>query len=493
MSSTKNHMTQQRAAVISVHDEVAAGEVGDLSRFRELFYDCLSRRADTLFELTDAVLCADGPVGSLVGLSLVVEHRRGHGALYDAINAGRVEIDSLRWGLANLVLPRDDQGRIRLAVDISPWLRPGAETAPDRAFCHVHGRGKNASQMIPGWPYSLVVALESGRTSWTAPLDAVRVRPGDDVTDVTAAQLRDLLGRLVAAGQWQAGDPPILIAFDSGYDIVRLAYLLADLPVVLVGRVRSDRNFHLPPPARVPGQPGRSRRHGPMMDLDKPATHPGADVSTMTGTDRYGTAFADAFDAAHQQLQRRGAWKDHDGELPVVAGTLVRLRVDRLPGDRTPEPMWLWSSATGLDAAGVDRLWQTYLRRFDIEHMFRMWKQTLGWTKPHLRDPRAADRWTWLIITAYTQLRLARTLTADLRRPWERKPAEPDRLSPARVRRGFRHLRPKLACPASAPKPTRPGPGRPPGAKNKQMAPRPPVGKRNRRTKTVSTKRSKKP
>jgi len=30
-----------------------------------------------LFELTDAVLCADGPVRSLVDLTLVAEHRRG--------------------------------------------------------------------------------------------------------------------------------------------------------------------------------------------------------------------------------------------------------------------------------------------------------------------------------------------------------------------------------------------------------------------------------
>jgi hypothetical protein len=43
--------------------------------------------------------------------------------------------------------------------------------------------------MIPGWPYSFVVALETGRSSWTAPLDAVRLAPGDDAATVTAAQL----------------------------------------------------------------------------------------------------------------------------------------------------------------------------------------------------------------------------------------------------------------------------------------------------------------
>jgi hypothetical protein len=44
--------------------------LGDLDAFRGAFYDCLSLRADALFELTDAVLCAEGPVSTLVGLSL---------------------------------------------------------------------------------------------------------------------------------------------------------------------------------------------------------------------------------------------------------------------------------------------------------------------------------------------------------------------------------------------------------------------------------------
>ena len=41
----------------------------------------------------------------------------------------------------------------------------------------------------------------------------------------------------------------------------------------------------------------------------------------------------------------------------------------------------------------VNRCWQAFLRRFDIEHTFRFLKQVLGWTKPKLRDPAAADRW----------------------------------------------------------------------------------------------------
>jgi hypothetical protein len=111
-----------------------------------------------------------------------------------------------------------------------------------------------------------------------------------------------------------------------------------------------------------------------------------------------------------------------------------------------------------------------------LEHTFRLLKQTLGWTTPHLRDPAAADTWTWLILAIYAQLWLARRLTGDLRRPWE-KPAPPGRLTPARVRRGFRHLRQTTTRPARAPKPSRPGPGRPKGSRNKITAPRPELGK----------------
>ena len=146
-----------------------------LSRFRREFHACLAARADELTELADAVLCADGPVRTLAALSLAPGHRRGHGALYDAVNCGRIEIARLRRSLAGLPLPRAAGGRLMLAVDVSNWLRPGAAASPDRLFCHVYGRGRGQAQMIPGWPYSVVAALEPGRTSWTAVLDAIRL------------------------------------------------------------------------------------------------------------------------------------------------------------------------------------------------------------------------------------------------------------------------------------------------------------------------------
>lgn len=64
---------KERPLVKSLAAEQSAdAALGVLSHFRVEFYDCLYTRADALFEFTDAVLCADGPVTWM--------SRRGRGA-----------------------------------------------------------------------------------------------------------------------------------------------------------------------------------------------------------------------------------------------------------------------------------------------------------------------------------------------------------------------------------------------------------------------------
>ena len=89
-----------------------------LAAFRSEVYRCLARRPDALFELADAVLCKPGRVLMLAELSLEPGHQRGHGALYDALNCGRVQVTRLRWALAAMPLPAWDDGRIRLAGSV---------------------------------------------------------------------------------------------------------------------------------------------------------------------------------------------------------------------------------------------------------------------------------------------------------------------------------------------------------------------------------------
>ena len=84
--------------------------------------------------------------------------------------------------------------------------------------------------------------------------------------------------------------------------------------------------------------------------------------------------------------------------------------------------MWLWWSRVGAVPGRRGPVLAGVLAPVRREHTFRLFKQVLGWTAPKIRDPEAADRWTWLIIACHAQLRLARQLAADLRRPWEHPP-----------------------------------------------------------------------
>lgn len=462
----------------------AVDPLGVLARFRQGFHAGLYAREDALFELTDALLCTSVPIRTLVELSLAAEHRRGHGGMYAALNEGDLEPERLRWALAALPIPQARDGRITLAVDVSNWLRPDAGTSADRLFCHTYGRGRSKDQFIPGWPYSFVAALEPGPTSWTALLDAIRLAPSDDATVVTAAQLRAVVVKLVGAGHRVGADPPVIIVADAGYDVARLAYLLSDLPVLMVARVRADRVYRREARAHRPGMNGRPARHGARVKLPDPATWPEPDSAASASTARYGAADIRAWHRLHPTLTHRSGWLEYEGELPILPGTLIRLQVEHLPGSRGPDPVWLWCSAPEADRDLVTVCWTMFLRRFDLEHTFRFLKQTLGWTRPKLRDPGAADRWTWLVITAHTRLRLARPLAVDLRRPWE-APAPPAKLTPARVRRGFRNIRANLPELAGAPKPCKPGPGRPAGSKYKIKAPVHDVGKTEKRALTL--------
>jgi hypothetical protein len=326
-------------------------------------------------------------------------------------------------------------------------------------FCHVHGRGRSAGQMIPGWPYSFVAALGPGATSWTAPLDAVRLGPGDDPTEVTAAQLREVAGRLAAAGHWHPGDPDILVVMDAGYDVTRLAWLLAGLPLVVCARLRFNRVFYGPPPPKAPGLGGRPREHGDPVRCDDPATWAAPSATGRAETARYGAVQVSAWDQMHPKLAKLGGWARHPGKIPRIAGTLIQLRAARLPGYRELKPLWLWASITGAGQAQITTLWQAFARRFDLEHTFllRFFKQTLGWDAPLLRDPAAADRWTWLIIAACTQLRLAAALAADIRLPWQ-KPQPPGTLTPARIRRDSAASATQSALPQPRPNPPGPAP-----------------------------------
>ena len=427
-----------------------ASPLARLDLFRAELHACLTRRADALFELGDALLCTQA-FSALPHLSLEPVCRRGWGSVYDALSSGRVE------GLRDLLvasLPHADP--LVFAVDVTTWPRCDAECSPERGYYYHPSRHSAGQPIIAGWAFQWICQLSFDRDSWTAPVDAARLHPLDDTDRTAAAQVRALLGRLGDGG------PVPLVVFDAGYDSAQLSLDLAEQRVAVLVRLRSDRCFYADPPPPPPGKTGRPRRHGAKFNCADPTTWPAPTATLHTVDDQYGTVTVAAWSGLHPKQQRHPGHGSR-GPRPIVRGTIIRVAVERVPAKtRPPKVLWLWWAGPEGLTLDLDLAWRAYIRRFDLEHTVRFCTQTLGWTTPRPRHPEQADRWTWLVLACYAQLRLARQVVADGRLPWER-PRPPGRLSPVRVCRGFPRLLVRLGSPAATPKPAGRSPGRPKG------------------------------
>jgi len=187
------------------------------------------------------------------------------------------------------------------AVDVTTWPRCDAECSPERGLYYHPSRHSAGQPIVAGWAFQWICQLGFARDSWTAPVDAARLHPLDDTDQHAARQIRALLGRLPAGG------PVPWFVFDAGYDSAQLSLDLADLPVVVLVRLRSDRCFYADPPPRPPGAGGRPRRHGAKFNCADPATWPVPTTTHVATDDQYGTVTVQAWSGLHPKQQRHPA------------------------------------------------------------------------------------------------------------------------------------------------------------------------------------------
>jgi Transposase DDE domain len=337
------------------------------------------------------------------------------------------------------------EGRQVWIIDGTNWPRPAARTSAERTWEYRPLPGWPQTGVVPAWAYQWLVAVPDVTGSWVLPLDVQRRGPtAKSATGVALDQIA-----AVRRAQPTAAPRPV-VTLDSGYDLETLAQASVDADL-LVRLIKSRVVYR--PPVRRPGR-GRPRLHGTPFRLADKRTHGKPRQSAQLDHPLYGAIHLDLWSDLHV----RGA--------PDAPFSVIRVQVERLPKmKQRPYPLWLaWiGGALPTDLAA---LWHWYLRRFTVEHAFRFFKQTLGWTTVRPRDPEAADRWSWLMAGAGWQLWLARPIVSDVRLPWEH--ARPDGLiTPGQTQRHFTGILVRVSTPARAPQRRGKSPGRPVGYRPK--------------------------
>lgn len=145
-------------------------ELEALRAFRQQVYTLFGCRRDALFEILDAVLSAPS-LETPAHLSLPPTCQRGWGSLYDALNAGTMDLTCLERLVASSPL---EPQTAWYAVDASVWPRCDAETSPERGYYH------HPYRQSPGQPMAGGLELLLARPAPPALLEldrAARVGP----------------------------------------------------------------------------------------------------------------------------------------------------------------------------------------------------------------------------------------------------------------------------------------------------------------------------
>jgi hypothetical protein len=410
-----------------------------LNEFRRATYGCFKQAGDALFNTVDA-LSSEPAAHSFPELSLSPLFQRKWPSLYEAFEDGHIDAERLRQVFVQFA-PLPDPGQlVFLGVDTSNLYRPEAQTGADRTLVPVANLPEKAHVVCPGWIISSVVLLPKQAGQGTFVLDTQRVTSSEVATQVAAKQLRAVVDLLV-----QRGLRPVIIG-DRWYACAPFLARMTGVAASCLLRVKCNRVFYRPAPARQPGQRGASRKDGARFQCSEASTHGQPDAS-WEGTDAKGKRLeVHCWNQLHLRTARE-----------VEVSVIQVIRHGASDRQRDPKVSWFVWKGDENQAAPLAEISPTYRLRYSHEHGYRLDKQVLLWDEPRLRTPAQTERWTQIVACAHNQLVLARPLVAGWYRPWETRRAV---LTLAQVRRVMPAFLIQLGTPARPPQPRGKAPGR---------------------------------
>src|SRR6059058_5870454 len=362
-----------------------------LKEFRHGMSHGFGHAKDALFNLVDA-LCSEAAARSFPEWSFSPFFERTWASLYEALEDGQIDALRLRQLFVDFA-PLPAAGEIVfLGVDKSLLYRPEAQTAEDRTLVPIANVPKNTHAASPGWVMSHVVLLPKQAGQGTFILDTARVASTELATEVAARQLRAVVALLLARGL-----RPI-IGGSRWYACAPFLARLADVKAASLLRVKSNRVFYRPAPARLPDQLGASRKDGDRFQCQDESSH-GEPDETWEGLDAKGARRTQLRCWNHLHLRTARS-------LEVSVIEIIRHGAS----GKARDPKISWFVWKGDRPAPLAQISPTYRLRYSQEHGYRFDKQELLWDVPRLSTPHRTERWTHIVACAHNLLVLARPL-----------------------------------------------------------------------------------
>jgi hypothetical protein len=328
------------------------------------------------------------------------------------------------------MLPQEANRPFRLfALDATSIPRIHAHTLDDRSY--VHQANQVGVPVTVGLEVSVLTYLPERSTeeaNWQLPASLERIP-----TDTTACEVAKTQLQLLAEST-PAGSPLALIVADCAYGSLEPR----SEGQVVIARGRTDRQGKRPIKTEqiVRKGRGRPRKYEPgtirFIEDMPPGTEGGSDEESE---------YEDTIKHQHVRVllnRWNDVWVEGHSELVDVAKVEIFSQEDCTQTLLTPLLLILSGQRrkeiTALDA------YQSYRRRFDIEHFFRFIKQKLLFRDYQTPELDHQISWWWFCCMAYWLLYHVRHVGKGFTRPWHKKrtakpagPGEVKRLFAARI------------------------------------------------------------
>lgn len=374
-----------------------------VQEFRDAVVASLGVSSAVLLNLIDALAAGPRP-GSPVELTLGGVFAYDWSSLYQSLRraeeqlAGTIEEDDwlrqLRTARLNWLKqhpadsPREELGPWQVRIlDGSNYDRPKTRTVE---VGYVHG----ADGMKPGHGLSLL-SERVGPGSWTLPLEIAWFSPHSDPLGFGAAQLEQFVNQ----HGWL---PEQMLTVDAQYTVAPFLKPVHECGVPILGRVRNNRCFYLPPP-EYSGF-GRPAVRGRKIKLNDARTLPAAQATEQWTLDAGGRIEVSRWDDLRMK------------QWPTQKLLLYRVIEYKADGQvRYKRPLWLIfvPAAAQVEAPTPRQAEAIYDERFSIEHSIRFLKGELGATCGQFNGEAAEGRvqvWVELVATAFWLLWVLRDL-----------------------------------------------------------------------------------